>query len=330
MKTHIQRAPSAPRRRSKGILHQLQARLTRLPAHMTSEDDWRQDAPGVRLSRVFGVVLGIHVVAIGGLMAYEMFRHRDSMSEGQAALRPAAREMRTAAASPVSSRAEDAAVLNDPANAGLKVHQVLPGERISEIAAKYQVDENALVERNRLRSGRPFESGMRLVIPNRQFVAAAPEDLRDLLAKEPATGAQEAVPEAHPLEMVPVTAPKPGAAGSSRQAVAAQNPAEKELPVRRAELVFEADGPAAKPKARPQAEIAAKKSTPPKKPAEVAAVDKNKPKAKGRVHVVKDGETAYRIARAYGVNVDQLVKSNGIKPTALKPGTTLTIPASSR
>ena len=37
----------------------------------------KRDSPNIKLSRVFGIVLGIHLVAIGGLMAYEMFRHKD-------------------------------------------------------------------------------------------------------------------------------------------------------------------------------------------------------------------------------------------------------------
>ena len=44
----------------KAARHVLAAR-----GHLTSEDDWKQDQPGVRLSRVFGVVLGIHIAAPG-------------------------------------------------------------------------------------------------------------------------------------------------------------------------------------------------------------------------------------------------------------------------
>ena len=44
-------------------------------------------------------------------------------------------------------------------------------------------------------------------------------------------------------------------------------------------------------------------------------------------HVVRPGETLYRIARAYGLTADELAAANGVSdPTALRVGQTLTIP----
>jgi len=111
-------------------------------------------------------------------------------------------------------------------------------------------------------------------------------------------------------------------------------PYDPSLETRRAEPVAESASrkpaapakPSAPAKSKPAPVVAATKkpaAATAKKP-EIAAT---KPKAKGRVHVVKNGENAYRIARAYGVNVDQLIKANGINPSALRPGTSLTIPA---
>ena len=104
------------------------------------------------------------------------------------------------------------------------------------------------------------------------------------------------------------------------------------LPVLRAEPVAEAPArkapvaaaPQKKPVTTPQI---AKKQTAASAGTVAVTTAKPKPKAKGRVYVVKDGDTAYRIAKIHGVNVDQLVKTNGINPSTLRPGTTLTIPA---
>ena len=85
-----------------------------------------------------------------------------------------------------------------------------------------------------------------------------------------------------------------------------------------------AAAPQKKPVTTPQI---AKKQTASSAGTVAVTTAKPKPKAKGRVYVVKDGDTAYRIAKIYGVNVDQLVKTNGINPSTLRPGTTLTIPA---
>lgn len=287
------------RRPPQGMLHRLHAKMNRLPAHLTSEDDWKQDQPGVRLSRVFGVVLGIHIVAIGGLMAYEMFRHREHPAAAPTAFRPALREARpgTAMVAP-AARVKDS-FADDPKHARLRTHVVAPGEGLGEIAAQYGVDEKALHLKNLLGQGRAFKSGMKLVIPNRQLEAAAPMDPDRLLAGDaPARGAEPAA------ALAPVARP-------------AFDPS---LPVLRAEPVAEPAAPAAPA----MAAVPKKKASAPAKKLETAAA--TKPKSKGRVHVVKSGENAYRIAKAYGVNVDQLVKTNGINPSALRPGTTLTIP----
>lgn len=46
----------------------------------------------------------------------------------------------------------------------------------------------------------------------------------------------------------------------------------------------------------------------------------------GRQHVVKEGDTFWKIARLYNVNVDELVQANGVDKNSLRPGMTLNIP----
>ncbi len=299
-------------KRRRGMLEQWHAKLHRLPAHLTGEDEWQPEQSGVRLSRVFGMVLGIHVVAIGGLMMYEKFRHQEGDQE--VAMKPAAREI--TAPVPTTQAATGAnPVLDNPANDGLRRHVVAPGERLSDIAARYGVEEKVLQEKNLLGLERPLALGMELVIPNRQVVAMAPTDEARLPAR--ISQVSPGTPSAATLPMVPV---------ASRVASADDGP---ENTVIHGEPPFAPDpAPAAatKPKtSKPpaKAQVAETKKTTPK-PAAPAA----KPAPKGRVHVVKNGETAYGIARIYRVNVDRLVKENGIKPTALRPGTKLVIPAS--
>jgi len=322
-----------------GMLHQFHAKMNRLPAHLTSEDDWKQDQPGVRLSRVFGVVLGIHVIAIGGLMAYEMFRHREHPAGTTTALRPAVREARPVAGAGARPDRVVDTFADDPIHDGLVKHVVAPGERPSDIAARFAVDEKALLVKNRIGEGRAFQSGMKLVIPNRQLVGTPPAAPERLLA--PAHPASAPEVGASPVASAPVETPAPD--GLVPVTPRAFDPS---LPRRRAEAVAEAapakrTAPAtAKTTPRPATKVAPVVAAAPKKaaaspakktatagakkPDSVAA----KPKAKGRVHVVKQGENAYRIAKAYGVNLDQLIKTNGIDPSTLRPGTTLSIPPS--
>jgi LysM repeat protein len=323
--------------------------MNRLPAHLTSEDDWKQDRPGVRLSRVFGVVLGIHIVAIGGLMAYEMFRHSDQPSGSTTALRPAVRESRSPSTTPVAAMRPSDAFADDPAHDLMRKHVVASGERLAEIAALYGVDEKVLHAKNRLGPGRPLQSGMKLVIPNRQLQAAVPGaaaaatgsdvpvDPGQLLASPPVK--KSAVPTVVESVDDSAVAAAPAAVDDNDDddgvgAMVAVDPSvyDPSLPVLRAEPVAEAPArkapvaaaPQKKPVTTPQI---AKKQTASSAGTVAVTTAKPKPKAKGRVYVVKDGDTAYRIAKIYGVNVDQLVKTNGINPSTLRPGTTLTIPA---
>ena len=341
------------RRPHKGVLHRLHAKMNRLPAHLTSEDDWKQDRPGVRLSRVFGVVLGIHIVAIGGLMAYEMFRHRDHPSASTTTLRPAVREARSPSTTPVAAMRPTDAFADDPAHDLMRKHVVASGERLAEIAALYGVDEKVLHAKNRLGPGRPLQSGMKLVIPNRQLQAAVPGSAAAAAAA--ATGSDVPVdpgqllasPPVKKSVVPPVVEPVDDSAVAAAPVVVDDNDNDDgvgamvavdpsvfdpNLPVLRAEPVAEAPArkapvaaaPQKKPVTTPQI---AKKQTAASAGTVAVTTAKPKPKAKGRVYVVKDGDTAYRIAKIHGVNVDQLVKTNGINPSTLRPGTTLTIPA---
>lgn len=341
------------RRPQKGVLYRLHAKMNRLPAHLTREDDWKQDRPGVRLSRVFGVVLGIHIVAIGGLMAYEMFRHSDQPSGSTTALRPAVREARSPSTTPVAAMRPSDAFADDPAHDLMRKHVVASGERLAEIAALYGVDEKVLHAKNRLGPGRPLQSGMKLVIPNRQLQAAVPGaaaasagsevpvDPGQLLAS-PTVKKSAVPPVVEPVDEAPAVEAAVESAVDANDdanddgigAMVAVDPSvyDPKLPVLRAEPVVEAPArkapvavaPKKKPVTTPQI---AKKQTASSAGTVAVTTAKPKPKAKGRVYVVKEGDTAYRIAKTYGVNVDQLVKTNGINPSTLRPGTTLTIPA---
>ncbi len=65
-------------------------------------------------------------------------------------------------------------------------------------------------------------------------------------------------------------------------------------------------------------------SSPPKK--EVLVEKVSKVSKEIRQHVVKEGETFWKIARIYNVKVDELVQANGIDKNRLRPGMTLNIP----
>ena len=66
-------------------------------------------------------------------------------------------------------------------------------------------------------------------------------------------------------------------------------------------------------------------------PFPLAAAGHDEPEIAGVLHVVKRGETLYRIARAYGIDAADLMETNGISdPRALTVGTELFVPGAER
>ena len=60
------------KRGSKGGILSRAFNQTKLAANVTEEQDWYLDTPDVRLTRIFAVVLILHVVAVGGILAFQM------------------------------------------------------------------------------------------------------------------------------------------------------------------------------------------------------------------------------------------------------------------
>ncbi len=60
--------------------------------------------------------------------------------------------------------------------------------------------------------------------------------------------------------------------------------------------------------------------------APIPAAPKPVSSAEGKVHVVKDGESLWKVSRTYKVKVDEIVKLNGLEKDSLYPGMILKIP----
>lgn len=158
----------------------------KLSANVTEEQDWYLDTPDVRLTRIFTVVILLHVIAVGGIFAFKMVdkasdasavkistAHRDFDSAVQEA-----RE--TAAAVPAPAPIVEAPA-RPPVPAPLRPdpsklqHKVVPGDSLPEIARQYGVTPEALRAKNSIRSDNELYHGRYLDIPGRnEPVAAAP------------------------------------------------------------------------------------------------------------------------------------------------------------
>jgi LysM repeat protein len=180
-----------------GILGKARAQM-KLSANVTEEQDWYLDTPDVRLTRIFTVVLLLHVVAIGGILAFKMV---DKASETSGIKISTARQnfesavqeakelaVAVPAAAPVEipARHAPAAPLRfDPTKAEYKV---LAGDTLPEIAASLGVSPAALKEKNALISDNELYPGRVLDIPGLDEPApAAPKASAPATATAPAT-----------------------------------------------------------------------------------------------------------------------------------------------
>lgn len=244
------------------------ATADRLPAHVTEEQDWYMDTPDVRLARVFTIVLILHVVAVGGILAFKMI---DKASAPGIAVEIAGEDLgsgsvvseadaRADGQAPVVPAAPDPLIMQDPTRSGLQQYLVSNGETMQSIANDLGLDVKELQRLNSIHVGDKLYSGQWIAIPKNE--AHAPR-----VSPTP-TSTPMPTPTAAPVA-VAYTAPSPGT---------------------------------------------------------VAAVER--PAGNAETYVVQPGDTAYGIARRFGMSSDSLMSANGIaRAESLQVGVKLRIPS---
>ncbi len=273
---------------SDGFIGRLFAQ-TQLPAHVTEEQDWYLDTPDVRLTRVFTIVLILHVVAVGGILAFKMVEKAStpetlaaitaSTGEAGADATETAGDADKAAAPAEAAKApaeveakEDSLLVDHPSAKEYQEYRVGSGESLVSIAKKLGVSASEIREINNLDDGGNLAVGRWIRVPKTN---AKPQ---------PAVGSAVAAVEPSKPEVKPAPAPKP--------APAVKKP--EPQPVAQAPKVEE-------PKPAPQP-------------------------AKGSYQVQK-GDTLFGIARQFGIKYQDLMAANGIdKPEHLQAGQTLQVP----
>jgi LysM repeat protein len=174
-----------------GILGKASAQM-KLSANVTEEQDWYLDTPDVRLTRIFTVVLLLHVVAIGGILAFKMVDKASDTSgikistarQEFATAVQEAKELAVAvpaavpapAAAPVeipARHAPAAPLILDPSK---NQYKVLAGDKLPAIAAQLGVTPEALKAKNSIISDNELYPGRVLDIPGKDepIATAAP------------------------------------------------------------------------------------------------------------------------------------------------------------
>ena len=177
------------RRTAKGARHSALGRAraqTKLAANVTEEQDWYLDTPDVRLTRIFSIVLILHAIAIGGMMAFKMVDKASAntgitISSARETFEDAVQEQRALAASvpdapgargeDVARQAPPAPLRQDPDND--RQYKVQAGDTLPEIAKSINVTPGALRKANSIISDNELYPGRWLNIPQKDAVAVA-------------------------------------------------------------------------------------------------------------------------------------------------------------
>jgi len=170
---------------------------SKLAANVTEEADWYLDTPDVRLTRIFMVVLILHVIAVGGILAFKMIDKAAGSAPMQLASKSSVpaeavtnsvevsgQEQVAASASAATQAAAVAPVVDAVAKpavsqtgkvaSGEGQYKVLAGDSLPEIARELGVSADALRKANDIRSDNELYPGRWLDIPKANAVAEAP------------------------------------------------------------------------------------------------------------------------------------------------------------
>lgn len=157
---------------------------TKLAANVTQEHDWYLDSPDVRLTRIFAIVLLLHAIAFGGILAFKMVDKASAntgitISSARSAYEEAMQEQKElAAAVPAPEKAapaEEAARPRPPAplrqdRSVENQYKVQAGETLPEIAAELGVSAAALRKANSIISDNELYPGRWLNLPSEEEV----------------------------------------------------------------------------------------------------------------------------------------------------------------
>lgn len=134
---------------------------SRLSAHVTEEGEWISGPPNITLSRMFLVVLLLHIVVVGGILAYEMLNNEPVAPVALDAVKPISSDPDGISTGSGSRISEAEGVGGAPS------YRVRAGDTLSQIAKLHNVPASELMSINRLGGSDQIYAGQVLVIPPR-------------------------------------------------------------------------------------------------------------------------------------------------------------------
>jgi LysM repeat protein len=144
-----------------------QQKLRAATTRRSREADFTEE-PNVKLSNAFVVVLVLHVVAVGGIIAFNKLK---------ASQPPAYEDTTQGPSQPAPAAQMDAPATPAPTAAEPSYYRVKSGDTIARIAAAYGIGAEDLINLNDLRASGGIHVGQSLKIPAGATLAAGPPDV---------------------------------------------------------------------------------------------------------------------------------------------------------
>ena len=321
--------PPTPRRVPRRMVKTLHARAA------ASEKDFEEfegeSEPNMKFSHALIVVLVLHILAVGGVFAFNALKGRHVAPEHAkpaAAQQASAPDVVTTPADTTAAQAHAApAALSAPAKvpaksqpeAAVTMYTVVAGDTLRRIAIGHKSSVEAIEQANGIGSNAALRIGQVLKIPAKP--GAAP-------AKQESPAAKSTDAKTAPVAKSPEAKAAPVAKSTDAKAVpAAKSPEAKAAPVTKTTETKTA--PAAKSAdAKPAPIVKAAETSAPSKPAASEAPKAEaKPAAPDKSYTVAKGDNPYSIAKRMKVSYNELIKANNIQdPTKLQIGQKLIIP----
>lgn len=319
MKMKITPRPPTPRRVPRRMVKTLHARAA--SSTKDFEEFESESEPNMRFSHALIVVLALHVLAVGGVFAFNSLKGRHLPAERT---KPSAQSATASSPDVVTAPAKKAAApahetapaaqiktsAKSQKEAEFSTHTVVVGDTLARIAIGHKTTVEALQQANAIGNS-PLRIGQVLKIP-----AKSPT------AKTPAT------PETAASKMAEVKTPTATKTTEPKSAPAAKTAEAKTAAVEKSSEAKPTASSVSNPETKsPQAAKTTELATASKSAAAETPKADSKPDTSEKTYTVAKGDNPYSIAKKLKVSYNELLKANAIKdPTKLQIGQKLIIP----
>ena len=297
----------------------LRAKATASSGAYEKEDYEVQEEPNMKFSHALLVVLALHVIAVGGVFAFNSIKAGQAAAAKNAAKEEIARAVARTAAEPKPSAPE-----NPIEGWQGRTHTVQAGDTLSRLASLYKTSIEAIENENGITTYSMIRVGQVLKIPTGKTATTKP-------ATDPASAAAK-----HAFLATKSDLPKPPGTSTAKTetlkpAAIATAKAETAKPPATTTVKTETPKPPGTGTTKAETAKPVSAATPPPKPvAQPANPGKDEvPPAPtdGNTYTVAKGDNPYSIAKKLHVSYSELIAINGIEdPTRVQIGQKLKVP----